>query len=202
MKVVVGAIALGTILVSAACESGSDDSATSSYPSSYGAYDACQQYASCGTCTPVYGCGWCFDSNGAGQCAADPSACATPTFGWTWNPDGCRVAADAGSVKVAPFESDAAVAATDAAADALEVVTCGRPSGTVSSPVDGGLADGSSDICTSDPGSNLCQGWTYAVRCGGSATPRGELGCSILALPTPMDELFYCCPCVPDVETK
>jgi hypothetical protein len=60
----------------------------------------CAVYASCESCTPISGCGWCFDSNGTGQCASDPDSCSTPAFSWTWNSDGCRVAADAGAVQV------------------------------------------------------------------------------------------------------
>jgi hypothetical protein len=78
--------------VLAACEA---DSTQTDPPYSYGYYDGCRQYASCGTCTPVLGCGWCFDSDGTGECVSTPAACSTPVFSWTWNPSGCRVPADA-----------------------------------------------------------------------------------------------------------
>ncbi len=86
-------------LVLGACESDSGDS-NADY-AGYGDphFDGCRQFTSCGTCTPVDGCGWCFDSNGAGMCAASPDQCATPVFSWTWNPDGCRVPADAGAAR-------------------------------------------------------------------------------------------------------
>jgi hypothetical protein len=84
-------------LVLGACESNSgDDSA--GYAGYAGPHsDGCSQFSSCGTCTPVDGCGWCFDSDGTGMCAASPDECATPIFSWTWNPNGCRVPADAGT---------------------------------------------------------------------------------------------------------
>jgi len=80
-------------LTAGAC--GGDDS----YYSPGGGYvppAACAQLTTCGTCTPVIGCGWCYDSDGTGLCAADPDECPTPSFSWTWNESGCRVAADAG----------------------------------------------------------------------------------------------------------
>jgi hypothetical protein len=64
-------------------------------PVSYGSA-ACSTYGSCSTCTPIQGCGWCYDSNGLGTCAPSPDFCATPSFSWTWNMDGCRIAAEAG----------------------------------------------------------------------------------------------------------
>jgi hypothetical protein len=72
----------------------------------------CSQFTTCGTCTPQNGCGWCYDSDGTGTCAADPDECSTPAFSWTWDPDGCRVAADA-SVVPEPAPSSAPEAGAD-----------------------------------------------------------------------------------------
>jgi hypothetical protein len=58
----------------------------------------CAVYTSCGTCTPVPGCGWCYNADGTGTCAPDPDGCTTPSFSWTWEPNGCRVGAEAGVV--------------------------------------------------------------------------------------------------------
>ena len=58
----------------------------------------CSAYLSCDTCTPVAGCGWCTGPGGAGVCASDPDYCPTQEFSWTWDINGCRVAADASVV--------------------------------------------------------------------------------------------------------
>jgi|SRR5580704_1189635 hypothetical protein len=86
-------------LVLGACEGDSSDSGAGYAGYGDPHFDGCRQFASCGTCTPVNGCGWCFDSDGTGMCAASPDECATPVFSWTWNPDGCRVPADAGTAQ-------------------------------------------------------------------------------------------------------
>jgi hypothetical protein len=72
-------------------------------------YGFCGSFRSCETCTPQSGCGWCYNSDGTEQCASDPSECATPSFEWTWNPDGCRVPA-----QVTTPGRDAAAEETDA----------------------------------------------------------------------------------------
>jgi hypothetical protein len=114
--------AFASALLVGACNGGDDSSATSY--GGYGAYgDGCHAFSSCTTCTPVNGCGWCFNSDGTGMCTASPDECATPVFSWTWNPSGCRVAADASAVQAPEAssvsqpaeEEDAAVpGATDA----------------------------------------------------------------------------------------
>ena len=58
----------------------------------------CSDYLSCETCTPVVGCGWCTGPRGSGVCASDPDYCPTQEFSWTWDVNGCRVAADASVV--------------------------------------------------------------------------------------------------------
>jgi hypothetical protein len=98
------AIALG------ACDDGSQDDPGYGYASS--GVD-CSQYASCGTCTPVLGCGWCYNGNGAGTCASDPDRCTGSQFSWTWEPTGCRVAADASAVGVDAGAESGADAALD-----------------------------------------------------------------------------------------
>lgn len=123
MKATAWAVASGMIaLAVASCESDRiDDGGGWATPST----SPCALYTSCAACTPVSGCGWCFDSNGVGECAPDPDSCATPAFSWTWDPDGCRTTAAAGSgVAVTTPDAGAAVvldasqAVEDAAADA------------------------------------------------------------------------------------
>jgi hypothetical protein len=84
---------------------------------SVGAYGggstSCRFYSSCDTCTPVSGCGWCTAPGGAGVCASDPDDCPTSEFSWTWDPKGCRVAADA---SVLPSDDDATVPVIEDAA--------------------------------------------------------------------------------------
>ena len=87
----------------------------------------CAAYASCESCTPIPGCGWCFDSNGTGQCASDPDSCSTPAFSWTWNSDGCRIAADAGAVQVSTDDAGGVQVSTDDAG-AVPVTDAGAPS--------------------------------------------------------------------------
>jgi hypothetical protein len=80
-------------------------------------YVDCSQYVSCGTCTPIAGCGWCY-GGGAGMCASDPNDCASSTeFTWTWDPGGCRVAADASVVTGEAGAEGGASTAPEAAAD-------------------------------------------------------------------------------------
>ena len=98
---------------------------------------ACGSYASCDTCTPVLGCGWCTAPNGSGVCSPDPDDCPTQEFSWTWNPSGCRVAADA------------SVVALDGAP---EIADTGTPTADVVSPEDvetEGSADGGNADATS-----------------------------------------------------
>jgi hypothetical protein len=61
-----------------------------------GGTSTCSANTTCGTCTPISGCGWCTAPSGQGVCASDPDDCPTEQFTWTWDPNGCRVAADAG----------------------------------------------------------------------------------------------------------
>jgi hypothetical protein len=87
----------------------------------------CSPYLSCDTCTPVYGCGWCAAPNGSGVCASDPDYCPTLEFSWTWDPKGCRVAADA---SVGPTD-DASVTVEDVAAPReAATVDANRPDGS------------------------------------------------------------------------
>ena len=81
-------------LPTGACDSGSAISTPTASPGN-NYYGFCASFRSCETCTPQNGCGWCYNSDGTEQCASDPSECATPSFEWTWNPDGCRVPAQA-----------------------------------------------------------------------------------------------------------
>ena len=76
---------------------------------------ACAQMTSCDTCTPVVGCGWCFHGNGGGSCVADPDQCGGQQFSWTWEPNGCRVGADASTIEIDAGHGDAT---SDSASDA------------------------------------------------------------------------------------
>jgi hypothetical protein len=55
------------------------------------------------------------------MCAPDPDSCITPAFSWTWNPNGCRVGAEAGVMgseaapPAAAEDASSAAAASDAA---------------------------------------------------------------------------------------
>jgi hypothetical protein len=113
-------LALAAALPIGACDSENTDTAlpTSNYASTYG---FCSSFRSCQTCTPQNGCGWCYNSDGTGQCASDPVECATPSFEWTWNPDGCRVSARASTAPeedAAATEADSATFGTFASGDA------------------------------------------------------------------------------------
>jgi len=118
MRTVVSSVAVSFVaLLFGACanESGGGP------PSYWGGADYaadCSQFASCNACTPINGCGWCYNSDGTGTCAASPDQCPTQSFSWTWDPDGCRVVADADVEPAStPVRSEAGVdAATDAAA--------------------------------------------------------------------------------------
>jgi hypothetical protein len=109
------------LVLASACDDG-----TVSFEGGSGGWaggSTCAQYTTCGECTPVDGCGWCTVGPNQGMCVSDPNECASsPAFTWTWNPDGCFVAADAGigpsvdagSPVVKPPTTDAAAPATDA----------------------------------------------------------------------------------------
>jgi hypothetical protein len=106
-----------------------------------GSGDPCNQFATCGTCTPQNGCGWCSASNGQGLCASDPDECAgASSFDWTWNPSGCLVPVDAGTITVGTPTPDAGSPTPTDAAGAT-------PPGT--SP-DAASSQGVPDAATSD----------------------------------------------------
>jgi hypothetical protein len=133
-------VALAGALVVGACNGGDDSSASFGGYSAYGG-NGCQQFSSCSACTPVAGCGWCFDSDGSGMCAASPDQCATPAFSWTWNPSGCRIAADASTAQLPgagppPAEDAAPPAEGDSASPAGEV-DAARPVTDGAAPADG-----------------------------------------------------------------
>ncbi len=83
-----------------------------------GGYANCSLYTSCDTCTPVAGCGWCGLPGGSGVCTTDPDYCPTQEFSWTWEPKGCRVAADASIVEAGGEDSPADASAEGATPDA------------------------------------------------------------------------------------
>ena len=137
--------AFACALVIGACNGG-DDSTATSYGGYAGYSDGCQAFTSCTACTPVNGCGWCFDSDGRGMCAASPDECATPAFSWTWNPSGCRVAADASTAQVAPGAGSApevqedATAAGEGSTSPPVAVDAGRPAADGAASTDGASA--------------------------------------------------------------
>jgi hypothetical protein len=101
---------LGAALVLAACDSDRDDDRYYDY----GPRTAdCSRQTSCGTCTPVLGCGWCYSAGGGGECVSGPERCSGSTFGWTWEPSGCRTPPDASVIS----DGGAAPDASDATAD-------------------------------------------------------------------------------------
>jgi hypothetical protein len=92
-------LALTTAVALGACDGGSATSYAGSGPAGVGTTDSfCGSSNSCATCTPKNGCGWCYDSDGTGQCVSSPTECTTQAFDWTWNPEGCRVPAQAAIV--------------------------------------------------------------------------------------------------------
>jgi hypothetical protein len=96
--ITMGLAASAVALLVVAC----DDSADS-YGYGGTGYASCATYTTCASCTPVLGCGWCSFSNGSGACASEPDQCANKSsFGWTWEPVGCHVPADA---SVAPSDA-------------------------------------------------------------------------------------------------
>ncbi len=95
---------------------------------------ACGQFTSCNTCTPVLGCGWCYTGSGTGTCTDGPQDCsAAPGGGWTWDPSGCRVQAEAGTggpgVDASSSHDSSADATEDAPADSGSDTGSGLDSG-------------------------------------------------------------------------
>jgi hypothetical protein len=125
---------LAAALVVGACGPGDEDYGSVSYGGGYS--DGCRRFASCSACTPVNGCGWCFDSDGTGICAASPDECVTPAFSWTWNPSGCRVAADAGAA-TPPEDAAAAPPAQDAMPTGVADVAVSDAAGPTQPAADG-----------------------------------------------------------------
>jgi hypothetical protein len=94
---------------------------------------ACGQFTSCDTCTPIMGCGWCYTGNGTGTCTDGPQDCSPePGGGWTWDPSGCRVGAEAGTGGGPGTDASARDAAEDAPAD-----SAGGDTGSTSDSGDG-----------------------------------------------------------------
>ncbi len=119
--VLTGALAL----VAVALAIGACDDGQYGYDYGYGPNVACGQFTSCDTCTPIQGCGWCYTGNGTGTCTDGPQDCSMePGGGWTWDPSGCRVGAEAGTSGPGP---DAA-AARDGEGDATEDAAGDAPS--------------------------------------------------------------------------
>ena len=65
----------------------------------------------------------------------------------------------------------------------------------------GCFANASSMLCSPSGCQSLCKdGQTPVVCLGAQATgpiptPDANAGCTVVAIPTPSNELFYCCPC-------
>jgi hypothetical protein len=144
-RVFVGLVcSLPLALAVASCDDGSWGAGGYGY--GYGSAAAtCGSYDSCGTCTPIEGCGWCAAPNGSGVCASDPDDCPTLEFTWTWNPSGCRVAADAtvetpdGSTGDAPSHVTDGSNTTDVESDGSS--SGSGPEGGCVRQADGGVAD-------------------------------------------------------------
>jgi hypothetical protein len=133
--------AVGTVALSlGACDDSSYDS--SGYGAGYG--DSCQQQAACETCTPVYGCGWCETNDGKGACVSNPSECARATaFYFTWEPSGCRTAADAGVGGALPPGVDATGTPVDAGRPGEQ--DSAEPPDSAAAPDSGEAPDASAD---------------------------------------------------------
>jgi hypothetical protein len=60
--------------------------------------------------------------------------------------------------------------------------------------------DGGVSGCLASAGGNICTSSQYTLTCHGSgasppSAPDPALQCSVAAVPTPSNVLFYCCPC-------
>jgi hypothetical protein len=204
------AILVGGALVLLACEVDSTDRG-----GEFSFDDGCLQFASCGTCTPISGCGWCFDSDGTGMCASGPGACATSASRWTWDPSGCRVAAEAGTgpapdaglpvevtsppqgcgplggvVATVPFDGSAAVEASITSDDASAAADTSAPD-AMSAPADASPA--AAPGCSIENPSSLCNVFQYELHCAGAAPV--DSTCRLAPVPTPPGEEIYCCAC-------
>jgi hypothetical protein len=112
-RVLIGVLLASSVgLALASCDNGSWG--TVSYGSG-GSGGYCSANTSCGTCTPVDGCGWCAAPNGTGVCAPDPDDCPTLEFTWTWDPNGCRVVAEASIEEPDGSSGDSSIHSTDGA---------------------------------------------------------------------------------------
>src|SRR5450755_1716538 len=62
-------------------------------------------------------------------------------------------------------------------------------------------ADPAFQICSSSGCKSACAGSELPVACTGDSTggtipaPDAAFGCTVIPIPTPSNELFYCCPC-------
>jgi hypothetical protein len=187
-------------LAFAACDSG-DGYGESGYGGiDYGPAYGCGAYTSCQACTPVNGCGWCYDSDGTGTCTASPSLCKTPSFSWTWNPEGCRVSAEAGVTPTRDASADAHEASVPADAgpsDAAPACTIPEGANTFVQTDAGGtgcLPVSVNNVCSSSADYPLA---CFGVSPGTISTPASSLGCKVSSVPTPSDVMFYCCSCGP-----
>jgi len=171
------------VVFSAGCDGGDDTYGGAGY------YGYCQQFASCGECTPIVGCGWCTYGQGQGVCLRDPNACRTPQFTWTWEPSACGNLADA--------SIDAGAAGDANPEDSSDAIasSCHWPTGADTFHASEAGASG----CLPGASSNLCSSSQYTLTCygAGTASPDAALDCAVVPVPTPMNVLFYCCPCVP-----
>ena len=95
-----------------ACDSSSSGGGTSfGYGGTGYAQAQCSNYGVCEACTPQLGCGWCSLPDGTGACLPDPGECQGSQSTWTWDPSGCRTAANP---TVGP-EAEGGTSAPDAA---------------------------------------------------------------------------------------
>jgi len=84
-----------------------------------------------------------------------------------------------------------------ASAASLSAMCQARPDGATP----GCFASPSSMLCSPSQCQSLCAAGQTPVTCMGSGptgvipAPDSSAGCTIVPLPTPSNELFYCCPC-------
>lgn len=177
--------------------------------------DPCQRNLTCGTCTPARGCGWCEYGQGKGVCLSDPDECPSQQqFTWTWVPELCSATTgDGGAYASDGASSDGAASDAHASDGPAPVTDAGVHDAAISDAGDASpaactippaantfqQADASATGCQPSTGGNLCFASQYTLSCHGNtgaiSTPDPALKCTVVAVPTPSNELFYCCPC-------
>jgi len=167
-------------LVLAGCDDGGY------YDNRYGGgyYGYCEQFSSCDECTPIVGCGWCTYGSGQGICLSGPEWCRAQQFSWNWEPKGCGIKPDAGTVP----DAGADVSSGDGGTS-----SCRWPDNADTFSASDAGASG----CLPSTAGDLCSSSQYTLTCYGTSTPDGALNCTASPVTGPPNVAFSCCPCAP-----